>query len=63
MNDKWYGVYEDMSNTAGKECFYLIAKSRIKYDALLWINVKMKSALFPLVLFQIDDKTGQTVRL
>lgn len=63
MDDKWYGVYEDMSETAGEECFYLIAKFRIKYDALLWMNVKAKSALFPLALFQIDDKAGQTVRI
>lgn len=63
MDNKWYGVYEDMSETAGEECFYLIAKFCAKSDALFWMNVKAKSALFPLVLFQIDDKTGQTVRI
>ena len=54
MNSKWFGVYEDMSMTAGHECLYLIAMFSSMIDAKTWIEEKSSTSLFPLVLLQID---------
>ena len=54
MNKKCYGVYDDMSETAGKPCFYLIKTFQTRKEAEIHMKKRKMTAVFPMVILELE---------